>query len=163
MRGAAVFVIVLLVAGCTHQQNSYAALPEEECAVFVDLIGELDDPARLSGLKGTGGAPSSFPAGPRLDTPIDGPSGKADITTCSELMRRVRSHDVGSAMFLHSPDPKGPSVMFTRVIFGSNHTTAMFGYSPAFGSLGLEAWSLTMKRNPDGHWKLIEWKLEMES
>ena len=154
---------VLALAGCAHLPNPYAALPSEECAVFVDLIDALDDPARPKGGNGEDYAPSMFPAGSHLDTPIDGPSGKADVTTCGEWVRRVRAHDAGSMMALHDPYPDGPTVLFSRVSFDKERQNATFTYAPAWGPLGLEVWALTMRRGPDGHWKLTASKLQMES
>lgn len=154
---------VAILAGCAHLPNPYAALPNEECAVFTDLIGALDDPARPKDGTGKDYAPSMFPAAPSLDTPIDGPGGKADVTTCGELMRRVRAHDAGAAMALHDPYPGGPTVLFSRVAFDKDRQAATFTYAPAWGPLGLEVWKLTMRRGPDGHWKLTSWTLEMMS
>jgi len=162
MRTLVLAVAVILVS-CVHLPNPYAAVPNEECAVFVDLIDALDDPARPKDGTGEDYAPSMFPARPRLYTPIDGPGGKADITTCGELMWRVRAHDSGSVAALHDPFPDGPNVLLSRVTFDKERQIATFTYAPGWGSLGLEVWKLTMRRGPDGHWKLTAWKLEMVS
>ena len=163
MRRPALAISVGLLSGCAYLPSPYATLPDEECAVFVDLIDALDDPARPKGQQDGDYAPSAFPASPRLDTPIGGPGGKADVTTCKELMRRVHAHDVGAVAYLRDPDPQGPSVLFSRVTFDADHKTAAFDYVPAWGPLGMEVWALTMTRGADGHWKLQSWKLEMVS
>jgi hypothetical protein len=153
--------IMIGLAACAYIPRP-PSMPPDECGVLIDLIADLDDPARAPPQDAQNFPPYAFPAKARLNPIAGGPPGDADLTACPHLMDVVQHHTGGTTLALRHPFRDGPHVNFSRVIFDATKQHATVGYSTLFGVVGGASWSLDLDRGEDGHWKLTRWKLGME-
>ena len=157
---AAALSVALALAGCASTPP-LPPVPQVECAVLVDLVADLDDPVKEQA--NTGDGPFGFPAGPHMDPVASGPPGAADLGSCVTLNQIVRDHKRGYVAAVRDLRPDGPVVTFSRVSFDPAHSTAAVRYAFAYGPLAMQVWSLTLRRDGEGRWKLVQWKLDLES